>query len=89
MCCSGELRWSQRSELGLIFAWGGDRAELALKAGFGMWLRGKEKRAENIFQTFVNVLQEPGAAAICKRRNVGDVSLPGDVWGFSFGERLK
>ena len=65
MCCSGELRWSQRSELGLIFAWGGCRAELAFKAGFCMWLKGKEKRGENIFQRFVNGFGGTARRLIC------------------------
>ena len=65
MGCSGELRWSQRSELGLIFAWGGCRAELAFKAGFCMWLKGKEKRGENIFQRFVNVFGGPTRWLVC------------------------
>ncbi len=60
-----KLRWSQRSELGLIFAWGGCRAELAFKAGFCKWLRGKEKGDENIFQRFVNVFGGSARGLVC------------------------
>ena len=56
---------SERSELGLILAWGGCRAELAFEARFCKWLKGKEKRGENIFQRFVNGFGGTARGLVC------------------------